>query len=174
MQEKTIIYGITNMGLLFMLSGRAKELAESNQALLTAKSWGEFKSLVTKTMYEFYLPMSEYYQAPDEPVKELSSTHIAGLKNALNAERESRRKLSEQLKELMTKAEKGSELEQELAKNAFSPHTWGCTVSNKNCVVKLGDILRTAGGEPYKNSSTKCIPSSGPRRGSLCFAVARP
>ncbi len=138
MQEKTIIYGITNMGLLFMLSGRAKELAESNQVLLTAKSWGEFKSLVTKTMYEFYLPMSEYYQAPDEPVKELSSTHIAGLKNALNAERESRRKLSEQLKKLMTKAEKGSELEQKLAKNAFSPHTWGCTVSNKTALLNLG------------------------------------
>ena len=138
MQEKTIIYGITNMGLLFMLSGRAKELAESNQVLLTAKSWGEFKSLVTKTMYEFYLPKSEYYQAPDEPVKELSSTHIAGLKNALNAERESRRKLSEQLKKLMTKAEKGSELEQKLAKNAFSPRMWGCTVSNKTALLNLG------------------------------------
>ena len=67
MQEKTIIYGITNMDLLFMPSGRAKELADSNQALLTAKTWGEFKSLITKTMYEFYLPKSEYYQAPDEP-----------------------------------------------------------------------------------------------------------
>jgi len=82
--------------------------------------------------------LRNYIEKADEPVKELSSTHIAGLKNALNAERESRRKLSEQLKKLMTKAEKGSELEQKLAKNAFSPHTWGCTVSNKTALLNLG------------------------------------
>ncbi len=40
MKEKTIIYGITNLGLLFVPESRAKELAESNKALLTAKTWG--------------------------------------------------------------------------------------------------------------------------------------
>jgi hypothetical protein len=126
------------MGLLFMLSGRAKELAESNQALLTAKSWGEFKSLVTKTMYEFYLPMSEYYQAPDEPVKELSSTHIAGLKNALNAERESRRKLSEQLSFPHACGGVPKEWKRLNALPEFSPRMWGCTVSNKTALLNLG------------------------------------
>ena len=67
MQEKTIIYGITNLGLLFVPESRAKELAESNKALLTAKTWGEFKSLVSQEMYEFYLVNSAFYGGPDEP-----------------------------------------------------------------------------------------------------------
>ncbi len=50
MQEKTIIYGITNLGLLFVPESRAKELAESNKALLTARTWGEFKSLGLREM----------------------------------------------------------------------------------------------------------------------------
>ena len=36
MEEKTIIYGITGLGLLFVPESRAKELAEGNKALLTA------------------------------------------------------------------------------------------------------------------------------------------
>ena len=67
MQEKTIIYGITNLGLLFVPESRAKELAESNKALLTAKTWGEFKALVSQEMYEFYLVNSAFYEGPDEP-----------------------------------------------------------------------------------------------------------
>jgi len=67
MKEKTIIYGITNLGLLFVPESRAKELAESNNALLTAKTWGEFKSLVSREMYEFYLVNSAYYEGPIEP-----------------------------------------------------------------------------------------------------------
>ncbi|MDD2523092.1 MAG: hypothetical protein PHW11_09800 [Anaerolineaceae bacterium] len=67
MKEKTIIYGITNLGLLFVPESRAKELAESNKALLTAKTWGEFKSLVSHEMYEFYLVNSAYYEGPCEP-----------------------------------------------------------------------------------------------------------
>ena len=67
MQEKTIIFGKTNLGLLFVPESRAKELAESNKALLTAKTWGEFKSLVSKEMYEFYLVNSAYYEGPSVP-----------------------------------------------------------------------------------------------------------
>jgi len=67
MQEKNIIYGITNLGLLFVLESRARELAESNKALLTAKTWGEFKSQVSREMYEFYLVNSAHYEGPDEP-----------------------------------------------------------------------------------------------------------
>ena len=67
MVEKTIIYGITNLGLLFVPEIRAKELAESNKALLTAKTWGEFKSLVSTELYVFYLTKSSYYEGPYEP-----------------------------------------------------------------------------------------------------------
>jgi hypothetical protein len=67
MQENTIIYGITGLGLLFVPESRAKELADGNKALLTAKTWGEFKSLVSKELYEFYLPNSDHYEGPQEP-----------------------------------------------------------------------------------------------------------
>ena len=67
MQEKTIIYGITNLGLLFVPESRAKELADGNRALLTAKTWGEFKSLVSTELYIFYLTKSSYYDGPYEP-----------------------------------------------------------------------------------------------------------
>mgnify|MGYP001766029350 CR=1 FL=1 len=67
MEEKSIIYGITNLGLLFVPESRAKELAESNKALLTAKTWGEFKEMVSQEMYDFYLVNSAYYEGPAEP-----------------------------------------------------------------------------------------------------------
>ncbi len=67
MEEKSIIYGITNLGLLFVPESRTKELADNNKALLTAKTWGEFKSLVSQEMYEFYLVNSAYYEGPSEP-----------------------------------------------------------------------------------------------------------
>lgn len=67
MQEREIIYGITNLGLLFLPVKRANELADRYKALLTAKTWGEFKSLVSKEFYEFFLPNSHYYEGPDEP-----------------------------------------------------------------------------------------------------------
>ena len=67
MQEKSIVYGVTNLGLLFVPESRAKELADSNKALLTAKTWGEFKTLVSKELYEFYLTNSAYYKGPNEP-----------------------------------------------------------------------------------------------------------
>lgn len=67
MQDKSIIYGITGFGLLFVPESRAHELADGNRALLAAKTWGEFKALVSKELYEFYLPKSSYYEGPYEP-----------------------------------------------------------------------------------------------------------
>lgn len=67
MQVSQIMYGITNLGLLFVPVARAHELADANRALLTAKTWGEFKSLVSKNLYEFYLTRSELYEGPEEP-----------------------------------------------------------------------------------------------------------
>jgi hypothetical protein len=49
-----------------------------------------------------------------ETVKKLYDTHITGLKNTVKATREERDGLSNQLKELLPKAEKGSELEKSL------------------------------------------------------------
>jgi hypothetical protein len=50
----------------------------------------------------------------DDKVKELYQTHTSGLKSALEKERGERKDLSDQLKELLPKAEKGSELEKQL------------------------------------------------------------
>lgn len=60
----------------------------------------------------------QFVETLDEPVKELYSSHISGLKNALDGERENRRKLSEQVKSLTPAVEKGSELEKKLAETA--------------------------------------------------------
>lgn len=65
--EKKIVYGMTNLGLLFIPETRANELADSNKALLTAKTWGEFKAQVSQEMYEFYLVNSYHYEGPEEP-----------------------------------------------------------------------------------------------------------
>lgn len=60
----------------------------------------------------------EFVNTLDEPVKELYNSHISGLKNALDSEKENRRKLSEQVKALSPAVEKGSELEKKLAETA--------------------------------------------------------
>jgi len=56
----------------------------------------------------------DYLATVEEPVKELYTKSVSGLKNALEGEREERKKLSEQVKTLLPKAEKGSELEGKL------------------------------------------------------------
>lgn len=50
-----------------------------------------------------------------ESVKPLYEASVAGLKSALDKEREDRRRLSEQVKKLSSLAEKGSELERQLS-----------------------------------------------------------
>ena len=66
MKEKTIVYGLSPLGLLFLPGSRAKELADFYEALVTAKTWGEFRGMVSKDIYEFYLPESMHYQGPSD------------------------------------------------------------------------------------------------------------
>lgn len=56
----------------------------------------------------------DWVKEQPEPVKALVETHISGLQSALASERTERKKLSNQLRELTEKAEKGSELETRL------------------------------------------------------------
>lgn len=72
----------------------------------------------SKAQYENF---EQFLATVDEGVKELYNSHTAGLKKALDEEREGRRSIAEQakqlagqVKELMPKAEKGSELESKL------------------------------------------------------------
>jgi len=51
----------------------------------------------------------------EEPQQNLVNDHIAGLKSALESERTQRKDLSKQLRDVAAKAEKGSELEQQLS-----------------------------------------------------------
>lgn len=67
---------------------------------------------------ESFESFDEFVNTLDEPVKALYSNHISGLKNALESEKENRRKLSEQVKALSPAVEKGSELERKLAETA--------------------------------------------------------
>ncbi|HQK35335.1 MAG TPA: hypothetical protein PK074_11465 [Spirochaetales bacterium] len=65
-----------------------------------------------------YGSFEEFVNTLDEQKKELYSNHISGLKNALESEKENRRKLAEQVKALSPAVEKGSELERKLAETA--------------------------------------------------------
>lgn len=77
MKEKTIIYGFSPLGLLFIPESRAKELADFYNTLVTAKTWGEFREMVSKEIYEFYLPESMHYQGPsDANVEDLEAFYI--------------------------------------------------------------------------------------------------
>ena len=49
-----------------------------------------------------------------DPVKSMMDTHTKGLKTALDSERESRKKLEKDLRDMAGKAEKGSEAEKQL------------------------------------------------------------
>lgn len=51
----------------------------------------------------------------DDAVKALAEQHTAGLRSALQSEREQRKEAIKQLKDLAAKAEKGSELEAQIA-----------------------------------------------------------
>lgn len=55
-----------------------------------------------------------FLEKQDPKVKELYEKHTSGLRSALSTEREEKKTLSAQLKELLPKAEKGSELESKL------------------------------------------------------------
>ncbi len=64
---------------------------------------------------EMPLTFDGWLTGQDEQVKGLITGHIAGLKSALESEREQRRSFEAQLREAAKKAEKGSEMEQRLS-----------------------------------------------------------
>ena len=66
MNERNIVYGFSPLGLIFMTESRALELSDFYKALVTAKNWGEFRRIVSREIYEFYLPESMHYQGPSD------------------------------------------------------------------------------------------------------------
>jgi len=64
---------------------------------------------------ESFNSFDEYLSKADPKIVELYNGHVSGLKTALERERDDRRKLSEQVKSLLPKAEEGSELQGKLA-----------------------------------------------------------
>ena len=66
MNERNIVYGFSPLGLIFMTESRALELSDFYKALVTAKNWGEFRKIVSREIYEFYLPESMHYQGPSD------------------------------------------------------------------------------------------------------------
>jgi hypothetical protein len=60
------------------------------------------------------LSFDKWIESQDEKVKGLLEGHTKGLKSALDSERETRKGFEKQIKDLMGKAEKGSEAERQL------------------------------------------------------------
>lgn len=73
---------------------------------------------VNSEQKESFESFDQFVQTLNEPLQQLYSSNISGLKNALESEKENRRKLSEQVKALSPAVEKGSELERKLAETA--------------------------------------------------------
>ena len=67
MRQETIIYGESPIGLLFIPEKIAHEMANYYRALVTAKTWGEFREMITEDIYEKYLPHSIHYKGPSRP-----------------------------------------------------------------------------------------------------------
>ena len=65
MENKNIVFGMTNLGLIFVLESRLQEVITSYEALESAKTWGEFKELVSPKMYELFKDRSSFYDIPD-------------------------------------------------------------------------------------------------------------
>jgi len=64
------------------------------------------------------LEYESWIKEQPEPVKTLLDGHVRGLKSALDSERESRKDLDKQVRELAGKAEKGSDAEKKLTELA--------------------------------------------------------
>jgi hypothetical protein len=60
------------------------------------------------------LSFEKWIESQDEKVKGLLDSHTKGLKSALDSERETRKGFEKQIKDLMGKADKGSEAERQL------------------------------------------------------------
>ena len=64
MNENNVIYGDTCIGLILVLEPRLQEVLTAFQALVTSNTWGDFRSSVSKEMYETYLVRSNHYHGP--------------------------------------------------------------------------------------------------------------
>jgi len=62
-----------------------------------------------------YETFDEFLATQDQPVQELYKSHTNGLRSALVKEREEKKALVNQIRNLQTKAEKGSEMEKQLS-----------------------------------------------------------
>lgn len=120
-----------------------------------------------------YDSFESFLNEQDEAVKELYQSDIAGLKTALKSERDSNKELAGTLKELSSKAEKGSETEQKLtemvtkleaanrranfAEMAIKPEI-GCTNVKVAYALALADDLFDDKGVPQWEEIKKAAP----------------
>ena len=122
-----------------------------------------------------------WLEKQDDKVKELYKTHTSGLKSALEKERDEKKMLSGQLKELLPKAEKGSELEIKLSETltkmeaaekrasfveqAIKPEI-GCVNVKAAYALALADDLFDKNGKPDWNSIKQTAPELFRKAGS--------
>lgn len=128
-----------------------------------------------------YETFEAYLDKQPQEVKELYQKDIHGLKNALDTERTEKKTLSAQLKELSSKAEKGSELEKQLsetlgkmeaaerraafAEEAIKPEI-GCTNVKAAYALALADNLFDSRGNPNWNEIKQSAPELFRKTGS--------
>jgi predicted nuclease with TOPRIM domain len=122
-----------------------------------------------------------FLEKQDAKVKELYKTHTSGLKSALNKERDEKKLLSTQLKELLPKAEKGSDLEKQLSETltkmeaaekrasfveqAIKPEI-GCVNVKAAYALALADDLFDRNGRPDWTEIKKTAPELFRKAGS--------
>lgn len=115
----------------------------------------------------------DWLNGQDEQVRGLYDAHIAGLRNTVQATREERDNLSRQIKELSSKAEKGSELEKSIAaitermeatnrradfiEEAVKPEI-GCTNTKAAWALATAENLFTRNGAPDWNAIRAAAP----------------
>lgn len=83
----------------------------------------------------------DWYGKLEDPIKDLVDDHVSGLKSALTSEREERRRLSTQLKQLSKNAEEGSEFQKQLQE----------TVGRLDEAEKKAKFLEDAHGQSISN-----------------------
>ncbi len=115
----------------------------------------------------------KYLEAQPEPIKQLYTAHTTGLQNAVKATREERDGLAKQLKDLLPKAEKGSEFEKSLTETltklevaerratfveeAVKPEI-GCRNPKAAFLLAQAENLFTRSGQPDWNAIKAAAP----------------
>lgn len=87
------------------------------------------------------IKFDDWYGKLEDPIKDLVDDHVSGLKSALTSEREERRRLSTQLKQLSKNAEEGSEFQKQLQE----------TVGRLDEAEKKARFLEDAHGQSISN-----------------------